>query len=207
MKSTRNIYCVGRNYGLHAAELGNDVPQEPMIFCKPTHALAGMNGEMLQLPSGRRQIHYEAELVVRIGRPFHDGMHADEAIEQMALGIDFTLRDVQSVLKSKGHPWLAAKGFKNAAAITDFIPYPGWDKLKEAVFSLSINGKQVQSGQAKEMIFDLQRIVTFCAENYGLDEGDLIYTGTPAGVGALQDNDRLELFYEGKPQGSCIVKF
>ncbi len=110
-QSIRNIYCVGRNYGLHAAELGNSVPDEPMIFTKPTHAITQMDGSAIELPAGRGEVHYEAELVLHIGRDYSPGNTVDELVDRMALGIDFTLRDVQNVVKQKGYPCCRPKGF------------------------------------------------------------------------------------------------
>lgn len=101
-ESIRNIYCVGRNYGLHAAELGNDIPEEPMIFTKPTHALTPMNGSVIELPGDRGEVHYEAELVPHIGRKYEQGLTVDQLVDRMALGIDFTLRDVQTIIKKRG---------------------------------------------------------------------------------------------------------
>lgn len=206
LSQIKNVYCVGRNYRLHAAELGNDVPEEPMFFLKPGHALLPMDGGTLELPANRGEIHYEAELVLHISRPYEPGIKADEMIDSIALGLDLTLRDVQSTLKRKGHPWLAAKGFKASAPIGAFRPYPGMDSLQVTPFHLLKNGVTVQSGQASEMIFDIQQIIDYCGNHYGLDADDLIYTGTPAGVGALADGDRLELFWDNEPSGSLRIE-
>ncbi|WP_405079762.1 fumarylacetoacetate hydrolase family protein [Paenibacillus chitinolyticus] len=204
--TVRNIYCVGRNYKLHAAELGNDVPEEPMIFTKPTHALAAMEGDLLELPQGKGEIHYEGELVLHISKPYSPGMAVDELVDSFGLGIDFTLRDVQSVLKKKGHPWLAAKGFLNSAALSSLRPFPGAAELEKTEFKTVRNGETVQRGNIGEMIFPLQAIVDYVAANYGLGAGDLIYTGTPAGVGACADGDVFELLWGGETFGRCTVK-
>jgi fumarylpyruvate hydrolase len=204
--SIRNIYCVGRNYRLHAAELGNAVPEEPMLFTKPTHALAPMQGQELLLPAGVGGIHFEAELVVRAGRDYVPGMSVDELFDGLAFGIDFTLRDVQSELKKKGHPWLAAKGFLRSAPLSDIHNYPGTAVLAEKEFTLHKNGTEVQRGNVKDMIFDLQTIADFVGTRYGLGQGDIIYTGTPAGVGPVTDGDLLELFWGDEPAGSIIVR-
>jgi fumarylpyruvate hydrolase len=195
MDSIRNIYCVGRNYGLHAAELGNAVPEEPMIFTKPTHALVSIQGQTVSLPGDRGEVHYETELVLHIGKDYKQGMTVDELIDTMALGIDFTLRDVQSVLKKKGHPWLPAKGFLNSAPISEFHPFPGFEAVKQTMFTLLKNGELAQRGNINDMIFNLQVIIDFIAKHFGLGKGDIIYTGTPEGVAAVRSGDRLELLW------------
>jgi 2-keto-4-pentenoate hydratase/2-oxohepta-3-ene-1,7-dioic acid hydratase in catechol pathway len=202
----RNIYCVGRNYGLHAAELGNAVPEQPMLFSKPTHALGALDGGEVKLPGGRGEVHFETELVIRIGRDYEPGIRVDDLVDGLALGIDFTLRDVQSELKKKGYPWLAAKGFRNSAPITEFRPFPSVDKLAATPFSLVKNGSVAQLGQAQDMIFNLQTIVDFCAEHFGLGQGDIIFTGTPAGVGPVADGDKFELRYDGQVWGEATIR-
>ncbi|PZE20985.1 fumarylacetoacetate hydrolase family protein [Paenibacillus xerothermodurans] len=206
MLSVRNIYCVGRNYALHAAELGNDIPKQPMIFLKPTHALLPMEGQAIQLPGDQGEVHFEAELVIHVSRPYEEGSTVDELVDKMALGIDLTLRDVQSVIKKKGTPWLPAKGFLNSAPITKFRPFPGFEAIKQAQFSLFRNGEEAQHGKVKDMIFDLQVIIEFIAKNYGLDAGDIIFTGTPAGVAAVHSGDRLELRWGEESAGTVTVE-
>ncbi|WP_040951659.1 fumarylacetoacetate hydrolase family protein [Gorillibacterium massiliense] len=201
----RNVYCVGRNYRLHAAELGNDVPKSPMLFTKPTHSLVQAEGNAIALPGDRGDVHYEAELVLHIGRDYEPGMRVEELVDKLAIGIDFTLRDVQSELKEKGLPWLAAKGFLGSAPIGRFFPYPAAG-ITQVPFSLSINGVEKQRGTAAEMIFDPQTLVEFIAARYGLGAGDLIFTGTPAGVGPVTDGDTFELFWNGEEVGSFQVK-
>lgn len=205
MESIRNIYCVGRNYGLHAAELGNDIPEEPMIFMKPTHALAPIEGQTIMLPGDRGEVHYEAELVVHIGRDYEAGVSIDSLIDSMALGIDFTLRDVQSVIKKKGQPWMPAKGFLNSAALSAFRPFSGFEEVRQTEFSLRINGVEAQRGNINDMIFNLQVIVDYIAKHYGLGKGDIIYTGTPAGVGAVRSGDRFELLWGLEAMGEFTI--
>ncbi|WP_025715833.1 fumarylacetoacetate hydrolase family protein [Paenibacillus sp. 1-18] len=201
----RNVYCVGRNYKLHAEELGNDVPAEPMIFLKPSHAVLPLDGAMLELPRDKGEVHFEAELVVAVGRNYEPGMSADTCLSAFAFGIDFTLRDVQSALKKKGHPWTAAKGFKSAAPLTPFLPLERLDMLEQHEFSLLKNGQEVQRGHIRDMIFSIQHIVDYIATHYGLGEGDIIFTGTPAGVGPVTSGDRFELFWGSDRQGSCTI--
>lgn len=206
MNTIRNIYCVGRNYRLHAEELGNAVPTSAFLFSKPTHALAAAEGQEIRLPGERGEVHYEAEFVVHVARPYEKGMRLEELIDRFALGIDFTLRDVQSELKKKGHPWLFAKGFPNSAVITGFREFPGEDACKQVDFSLNLNGQQVQRGNISDMLFDLSTIVAFAADHFGLGAGDLIYTGTPAGVGPVKDGDKLELLWGEELLGDCTIK-
>ncbi|CAI6026229.1 putative protein YcgM [Paenibacillus sp. JJ-100] len=206
LTNIRNVYCVGRNYKLHAEELGNAVPDEPMIFMKPSHAVVPFNGELLELPANKGEIHYEAELVIRIGRDYESGVRVDELVDAYAFGIDFTLRDVQTVIKKKGHPWTAAKGFKNSAPITAFQSFPGVAALLEKDFTLKKNGIQVQRGNITNMIFSLQHIVDYVGHHYGLGPGDIIFTGTPEGVGATQTGDVLELSWGDESLGTCTIK-
>jgi fumarylpyruvate hydrolase len=205
-ESIRNIYCVGRNYGLHAAELGNDIPEEPMIFTKPTHALTPMNGSVIELPGDRGEVHYEAELVLHIGRKYEQGLTVDQLVDCMALGIDFTLRDVQTIIKKKGTPWLPAKGFLRSAPISELRPFPGFEKVKQVPYTMQKNGIEVQRADLNDMIFNLQVIVDYIALHYGLGAGDIIYTGTPAGVAAVKSGDRLELFWGEESFGEMTVK-
>jgi fumarylpyruvate hydrolase len=201
----RNVYCVGRNYALHAAELGNDVPQEPMIFMKPTHAITYMNGETVCLPGDVGEVHYEGEFVIRAGKAYRPGIQVDELIDSFALGVDLTLRDVQTELKKKGHPWTKAKGFRNSALLTPWMTFPGTEATQATYFSLLINGQVAQHGNVKGMIFNLQEIIDFIGANYGLGEGDMIYTGTPAGVGALHHNDVISLQWDGQEVGRSLI--
>lgn len=201
----RNVYCVGRNYKLHAEELGNDIPTEPMIFLKPSHAVVPLDGATLKLPQGKGDIHFEAELVVAVGRNYELGMSVDTCLNAFAFGIDFTLRDVQSALKEKGHPWTAAKGFKSAAPVTPFLPLKNLGILEQQDFSLLKNGQEVQRGHIRDMIFSIKDIVEYIVTHYGLGEGDIIFTGTPAGVGPVTSGDRFELFWGSDRQGSCTI--
>lgn len=201
----RNIYCVGRNFRLHAEELGNAVPTTPMLFTKPSHAVAAIDGGTLAIPADRGSVHYEAELVFAVGSVYEPGMSCDELLSSFTVGLDLTLRDVQDEIKKKGHPWLAAKGFRNSAVLGRWLPYPGLEKVAAHSFSLRINGVQMQHGEMKDMVFDLQTLVDFIGREYGLGPGDLIYTGTPAGVGRLQDGDALEVRWNEETLGRATV--
>jgi fumarylpyruvate hydrolase len=206
LNKINNIYCVGRNYAAHAKELQNEVPSSPMLFSKPTHALVKGDGQEVLFPGDRGSIHFETEVVLKIGKPYEQGIKAEEIVDSMAIGIDFTLRDVQSELKKKGHPWLLAKGFPNSALVSNFIPFPGVEEMKKIDFSLVKNGETVQQGNIKNMIFDFQTIIDFTAQNFGLGEGDLIYTGTPEGVGQVNDKDQLTLIWGNSILGECYIK-
>lgn len=206
MEQIRNIYCVGRNYKLHAQELGNDVPTKPMIFGKPTHALAEANGAVIDLPGTRGELHYETELVLHIARPYEEGVSLEQMVDKMALGIDFTLRDVQSELKKKGHPWLLAKGFQNSAILTPFQPFPGLEACLKTDFALLKNGEQAQRGNIGNVIFDLMTLIRYIAEHFGLDRGDVIYTGTPEGVGPISDGDVLTFLWGEQKWGEFTAR-
>lgn len=202
----KNIYCIGRNYRLHALELGNEVPDEPLVFTKPSHAVAKMDGGILELPGGKGEVHFELEIVLRIGRAYEPGMDTEQIISAMALGLDLTLRDVQSKLKAKGQPWLAAKGFRQSAPIGEWLSYPGESALASNEFALLRDGAEAQRGCSRDMLFGVSELVHYIGQNYGLGAGDLIYTGTPAGVAALNDGDKLTAVWAGREVGSCVIK-
>ncbi|HBV87390.1 MAG TPA: fumarylacetoacetate hydrolase [Desulfosporosinus sp.] len=206
LESIKNIVCVGRNYVQHAQELNNPIPQAPLLFTKPTHSLAEANGRELILPGNRGQIQYEVELVFHIARRYEPGIKVDDLVDQMAIGIDFTLRDVQTELKGKGHPWVLAKGFINSAVLTPWQPFAGLGTLMTIDFSLEKNGQEVQRGNMKNMIFDLPTVVEYTAMHLGLGQGDIIFTGTPAGVGPVLDGDMFTCKLAEQGLGSCIIK-
>lgn len=204
--SVKNIYCVGRNYPLHAKELNNTVPSTPFLFSKPTHALVEANGREIVLPADSGEIHHELEFVVRVGRAYEPGLTVDDLVDQMALGIDFTLRDIQNELKEKRYPWLLAKGFPNSAVLTAWSPFEGLEASAKYDFTLEKNGQEVQRGNIKDMLFDLPTLLEFTAKHFGLDQGDILYTGTPAGVGPVAEGDRLALKWNQKQLGEFTVK-
>lgn len=203
--AVNNLYCVGRNYKLHAEELGNKVPTEPLIFMKPSHAAVPLDKETIQLPKTSGQVHYEGELVIRIARDYKPGITVAELVDAMALGLDFTLRDIHNDLQKKGLPWTPAKGFRNAAPLTPFIDFPTLDDLEATDFTVIKNGEEVQRGNVKNMIFSLQTIVDFVGTRYGLGKGDVIFTGTPAGVGPTVAGDSFELYWGDRLMGTCLI--
>jgi fumarylpyruvate hydrolase len=201
----RNVYCIGRNYAQHAKELGNEVPKSPIVFLKPSHALVPLSGE-ISMPGNVGEVHHEAEIVLHVAKSYTAGSRVEELVDRFTLGLDFTLRDVQSGLKKQGHPWLAAKGFRNSAPLCEWLPFSDVEEMLETEFGLQKNGETTQLGYARDMIFDFQTIINFLGEHYGLGEGDLIFTGTPAGVGPVADGDKLELFWNRTSQGACHIR-
>lgn len=205
VETIKNIFCVGRNYVKHVEELGNVLPDEPVIFSKPTHSLVKAK-DLIELPADRGEIHYETELVLKITGDYERGIGVDEIVSEMTIGLDLTLRDEQTKLKAKAHPWLLSKGFPQAAVLGEFISFPGYDRCKETSYSLRINGHKVQDGDINKMIFSLDEIITYIGENIGLAKGDLIFTGTPEGVGPLHHNDELEMLWGDKQLGKAKIK-
>lgn len=200
------ILCVGRNYTEHAKELGNAVPENPVIFSKPDTALL-KNGEPFYHPDFSSDIHHEVELVIKISKMGKkiQPKFARNYFNEIGLGIDFTARDTQSKLKEKGLPWELAKAFDGSAPIGDFIKVEGLD-LSNINFSLKKNGEVVQQGNTSQMIFPFEEIVSFVSQYFTLKVGDLIYTGTPAGVSKINIGDELEGFIEDQPMLVCEVK-
>lgn len=200
-----NVYCVGRNYRQHAAELGNAVPTSPMLFLKPSHAAVSLKSGVLRIPGGQGEVHYETELVLRVGRPYREGIAPDELFSHVTVGLDLTLRSLQSELKAKGLPWLPAKGFRNSAPLGEWREYPGQAVLAGMDFGLRLNGQQVQQGNIRDMVFGLAELAAFAGRAYGLGPGDLLFTGTPEGVGALSHGDELEWRLGGEVLGRAKV--
>lgn len=200
----RNIFCVGRNYRDHASELANAVPTEPMIFGKSTHALTSAK-DVLVLPSNREEIHYEAEIVLFIGRPVVATSKALDVVTEVALGLDLTDRAAQSRLKEKGHPWEFAKSFVGSAVLTDFYRFETFDAVQTCTFSFSMDDKKVQVGQPTEMVFDFDTLIAYVYKHYGLSQGDILFTGTPAGVSVLRKQSRCALTMNDEVWASFVV--
>ena len=201
------IICIGRNYVNHAKELGNAIPTEPIFFLKPATAIQP-KGHPFFIPHFSNDIHYEVELVIRINKA---GKHieerfADKYYDQIGLGIDFTARDIQQECKAKGLPWEKAKGFDGSAQISrNFIDKEELE-LNNISFSLQKNGEQVQIGNSKDMLFSFDKIISYISKFYTLQIGDLIYTGTPEGVGSVKDGDKLQGFIAEKEMFKVMVK-
>lgn len=201
------IICVGRNYAEHAKELNNPVPKEPLLFIKPDSALL-RNNETFFIPEWTQDCHYEAELFVRINRP---GKHIQEKYastyyDHVGIGIDITARDVQTRCKEKGHPWERAKGFDGSAPISKLISLKDLPAIQNISFSLTKNGELVQSGYTADMLFSVDALIAEISKYFMLKIGDLIFTGTPAGVGKMEVGDKFEAFIEDKKMMSFLVK-
>ncbi len=186
------IICIGRNYGEHAKELNNPVPKQPLIFMKPSSALL-INKKPLYYPEFTKDLHHEIEVVLKVKK---NGRHvqpafASEYYEEVALGIDFTARDIQKELKAKGHPWEIAKAFDGSAALSEFVPLSAVLDKDGIEFQLKNNDEVVQHGHTKDLIFHFNYLITHVSKYFKLQMGDLIYTGTPSGVGAVKVGDTL----------------
>ncbi len=191
------IFCIGRNYLDHTKELGNEVPEEPIIFMKPKSALV-QNHTPFYYPEFTNELHYECELVVRISKngKYIQEKHAPNYYNGITVGIDFTARDIQIVLKSKGLPWEKAKSFDNSAAVGKFIDVVNGQPTKSLPFSFAKNKEVVQKGNSDDMIFSVNKLISNISNFFSLNIGDLIFTGTPAGVGECIVGDILEGFID-----------
>ncbi|MBN1651096.1 MAG: fumarylacetoacetate hydrolase family protein [Bacteroidales bacterium] len=189
------IICIGRNYIDHAKELNNPVPKKPVFFMKPETSLLQKNNPFFY-PDFSEDIHHELEIVVKINKV---GKHilkefAKNYYDEIGLGIDFTARDLQAAAKAKGLPWEIAKAFDHAAPIGKFLPKTNFTDIQNIDFSLKINNEIRQVGNTKDMIFSIDEIIAYVSQFVSLKIGDLIYTGTPAGVSAVEIGDRLQGF-------------
>ncbi len=191
------ILCIGRNYVAHAKELGNEVPQEPVIFIKPETALA-QGAQTFSIPSFSSDLHYECEIVLRISqRAKHiDVTKAHEIYDALSVGIDFTARDVQQKLKDKGLPWEKAKAFDQSAIVGEWVDATQFKNKRDIHFCLYKNKEIVQQGHTAAMIYGFEDILSHVSQYFTLEPGDLVFTGTPAGVGPVEPGDVLEGFLE-----------
>ena len=191
------IIAIGRNYAEHAHELNNPVPTVPVIFLKPDTALLRDNKPFYH-PDFSEDIHHEIEIVIKICK---EGKHIAEKFagnyfDEIGLGIDFTARDIQQKHKEKGLPWELAKAFDNSAPVSRFLPKNNFSNLYNLNFSLSINNNPVQQGNTQDLIFSFEKITAFVSQYITLKKGDLIFTGTPKGVGKIHIGDHLEAYLE-----------
>lgn len=201
------IICIGRNYLQHARELDQQVPEEPLFFLKPDSALL-KNNRPFFIPDFSNEIHHEIEIVIRICRL---GRHiapkfAHRYYNQIGLGIDFTARDIQRKCIENGLPWEIAKGFDRSAAISSLLNIDHYDDIHKLSFALEKNNEMVQQGNTSEMIFSFDSIIAHVSKYMTLKIGDLIYTGTPPGVGAVEKNDQLTAYIENEPLLACRIK-
>ena len=190
------IICIGRNYAEHAKELGNEIPENPVIFMKPDTAIL-KKGSDFYIPEFSDDVHYELEVVLKIskGGKYIQEEKASNYFEEIGLGIDFTARDLQSQLKAKELPWELAKGFDGSAVVSEFYKKSDFD-MRNLSFSLMKNKEKVQDGNTSMMIFSPEKIIAFVSQYFTLKTGDLIFTGTPQGVGKVDENDILQAFLE-----------
>ena len=201
------IICIGRNYTDHIKELSNEKPTDPVVFLKPDTSIL-LKGQPFFIPEFSQDVHHEVEILVRINRI---GKHiqtkfAHKYYDEIGLGIDFTARDLQAKLKAKGLPWEKAKGFDGAAVIGKWLPKESLPHVDELNFSLTKNGKTVQSGSSRLMLWKVDELIAYVSQFFTLKIGDILFTGTPAGVGPVALNDNLVGTLEGKELISIKVK-
>lgn len=201
------IIAIGRNYAEHARELNNPVPGVPVIFMKPDTALLKDNKPFYH-PNFSNDIHHEIEIVLKVSK---EGKHINEKFagnyfDEIALGIDFTARDIQQRHKEKGLPWELAKGFDNSAPVSAFFQKPQFTNLKDLNFRLDVNQQTRQVGNTQNMLFSFENIIAFVSQYITLKKGDLIFTGTPQGVAKVNIGDRLEGYLENKKLLDFYVK-
>jgi len=201
------IIAIGRNYAAHAKELNNEVPSKPIIFLKPDTAVLKDN-KPFYIPDFSSDIHYELEVVLKVCK---EGKHIAEKFahnyyDEIGLGIDFTARDIQSEHKEKGLPWELAKAFDNSAVVSNFLPKADFADMYQLHFELQINKETRQNGHTSNLLFSFEKIIAFVSQYITLKKGDLIFTGTPEGVGKVNTGDHLEAWLEGKQLLNFNVK-
>ena len=207
IKAGMKIICVGRNYADHARELGNEVPEEPVLFMKPDSAVMQRNNPFV-IPAISNDIHYECELILKIGRNGKciEQEFAHRYISEIGLGIDFTARDLQTDLKSKGLPWEKAKAFDGSAYLGDFKPASDFADLGDLSFEMHKNGIPVQVGKTAHMLHSIPTLIAYISRYFSLKMGDVVFTGTPAGVGPVSRGDELRGYLEGRPMFQVRVR-
>lgn len=200
------LFCVGRNYVAHAKELNNPVPKEPVIFCKTRSTVCPLN-DTIHLPQVLNRCDHETEIVVRVSAPLHQAtaQQALDAISHYGIGLDLTLREKQTQLKQQSYPWELAKSFANACPISPLIPIDSKIDLQNIEFELTINGVSKQQGNTANMLFSIVDLVVFISQNIPLMPDDLIFTGTPEGVGPLHDGDQLVLTVNGQAMAQAHI--
>ncbi|WP_047547910.1 fumarylacetoacetate hydrolase family protein [Psychroserpens sp. Hel_I_66] len=201
------LICIGRNYTDHIKELENEKPTDPVVFLKPDTSIL-LKKQPFFIPDFSNDVHHEVEILVKINKV---GKHiakkfAHKYYDDIGLGIDFTARDLQSQLKTKGLPWEKAKGFDGAAVIGDWLPKKNFEDLNNLNFSLEKNGSIVQNGNTSLMLWKIDEIIEYVSKYFTLKIGDIIFTGTPSGVGRVIANDKLNGFIEDRQLFSITVK-
>jgi 2-keto-4-pentenoate hydratase/2-oxohepta-3-ene-1,7-dioic acid hydratase in catechol pathway len=199
--------CIGRNYAAHIEELKNERNEEPVVFMKPDTALLRDNAPFFH-PDFSQDIHHEVEILLKIGKEGKNlqPKFAHKYYDEIGLGIDFTARDLQAKLKAKGLPWEIAKAFNGSAVVSGFVPKGQYPDLQNINFNLNVNGETRQTGNTSFMLFNFDYIVAYLSNFFTLKKGDIIFTGTPAGVSAVKIGDQLEGFLEGISFFKCEVK-
>jgi len=201
------LICIGRNYAEHIKELSNERPADPVVFIKPDSAVLPKEQDFY-IPEFTQDVHYEVEVLVRIKKvgKHIDPRFAHKYYDEVGLGIDFTARDLQARLKEKGLPWEKAKGFDGAAVIGKWVPKSQFEDIQDLRFSLDKNGVTVQQGHTGNMLWGVDEIIAYCSTFFTLKKGDVIFTGTPAGVGQVAANDYLSGSLEGTELFSLKVR-
>jgi 2-keto-4-pentenoate hydratase/2-oxohepta-3-ene-1,7-dioic acid hydratase in catechol pathway len=201
------IFCIGRNYAEHAKELQNEVPESPVVFMKPTTALLKDN-QPLYYPEWTKDLHYETEIVLKVSKQgkYIKEKFARDYFQQISLGIDFTARDLQSIQKVKGLPWEIAKAFDHSAVIGNFIDIPDDFAEKGIDFSMTLNDELKQTGNTNNMLFSFEKLIAYISQFFTLQQGDLVYTGTPSGVGPVKIGDQIKGFIGDKCMFECAIK-
>lgn len=188
--NTARIFCIGRNYAEHANELGSEIPESPVVFIKPISCLVE-TGNNVKYPGHGNNLHHEIELVIRIGKTGQPDNHNDtfSFIDSFTIGLDLTLRDLQNMLKDKGLPWEISKAFEQSSPVGKFVKFSDPHQLKNFTFRCFVNNEKRQEGNTKDMIFSVEQLIFELGKIWVLQPGDLIYTGTPSGVGSLNIGD------------------
>jgi acylpyruvate hydrolase len=201
------IICIGRNYVEHANELKNKIPEEPLFFIKPDTALLRNNNSFF-IPDFSKEIHYEVEIILKINRlgKTIQKKYADRYYDSVGIGIDFTARDIQKKCIEKGLPWELAKAFDYSAAVSKFVPKAEFKDLYSLDFRLEINSKTVQQGNTSKMIFNFNELISHVSKYITFRTGDLMFTGTPSGVGPVKAGDRLKAYIENKLMLDFFIK-
>lgn len=201
------IICIGRNYTKHIEELQNERPEEPVVFIKPDSAIL-LKQHPFVIPEFSNDIHHEIEIIVKINKvgKYIEPKFAHKYYDEISVGIDFTARDLQQKLKDKGLPWEKAKAFDGSAVIGDFLSRKIFSSSESLNFELTNNGKTVQKGNSSHMLWKIDEIISYVSQYFTLKIGDIIFTGTPEGVAAVQPNDILEGYLENKKLFRIQVK-
>lgn len=201
------IVCVGRNYANHIEELKNERPSEPVVFMKPDSAVL-LKQHPFVIPEFSEDVHHEIEIIVKINKvgKYIESKFAHKYYDEISVGIDFTARDLQSKLKEKGLPWEKAKAFDGSAVIGDFVPKTDYVSMENLNFELRNNNETVQKGNSEMMLWKIDELISHVSQFFTLKIGDIIFTGTPAGVAAVKPNDVLEGFLEEKKLFRIQVK-